>query len=153
MADAAASPHDAIRNLLAGYCQLCDDGRFDEWIELFADDARFHVMGRTSAGRRAIRGMIEVGQSAERRGRHVVSAPLVEVAPGSRTARAWTDYVFLDRALGVTSVGRYHDELLLGADGRWRFTLREVVFLGDAPELAGPVPGVPSTPSDQPPPG
>ncbi|GIT00235.1 MAG: hypothetical protein CM1200mP26_19470 [Acidimicrobiales bacterium] len=35
----------AIRRLLADYCHLLDDGRFDEWIALFDEDIVFIVMG------------------------------------------------------------------------------------------------------------
>jgi 3-phenylpropionate/cinnamic acid dioxygenase small subunit len=131
---------DAIRRVLALYCQLCDDGRFADWAELFAGDARFHVMGRTAAGRAEIRAFIEGSQPPDKRGRHVISLPLIALAPDGRAARAWTDYVFVDRQHAVMSVGRYHDELELADDGRWRFALREVVFVGDQPELAQPPP-------------
>jgi 3-phenylpropionate/cinnamic acid dioxygenase small subunit len=136
-----STPEEAIRRTLAQYCQLCDDGRFAEWIDLFTPDARFHVMGRTQQGPDAIVGFMEVGQSPERRGRHVAFSSVIDLADDGTTARAWTDYVFVDQQRSITSVGRYHDELVLGDDGRWRFALREIVFLGGRPELAQPTPG------------
>ena len=30
--------HDGIRRTLATYCQLFDDGRFDEWVAVFTTD-------------------------------------------------------------------------------------------------------------------
>jgi 3-phenylpropionate/cinnamic acid dioxygenase small subunit len=146
-----ASATEAIRRTLALYCQLGDDGRFDEWIDLFTGDARFHVMGRTTTGRDAIVAFMARAQSDDKRGRHVISEPVIDVAADGRTARAATDYVFVDRGRTITSVGRYHDELVLGVDGRWRFALREIVFLGDAPELS--VPAAPTVSRAQPPPG
>ncbi|HYZ98791.1 MAG TPA: nuclear transport factor 2 family protein [Acidimicrobiales bacterium] len=134
------SDADAIRRTLALYCQLCDDGRFDDWIDLFTKDARFHVMGRTVSGRTEILAFMEAAQGPDQRGRHMISGSVIDLAPSTASACAWTDYVFLDRRNAVTSIGRYHDELVRGDDGRWRFALREVVFLGDAPELAGPAP-------------
>lgn len=125
-------PHDAIAATIAAYCQLCDDGRFDEWAQLFTDDARFVVMGRTHEGRAAIQAFIEAGQPPERRGRHATFNSLVRL-DSAEGARAWTDYLFMDRERSVTSVGRYHDELVPGPDGRWRFALREIVFMGDEP--------------------
>jgi uncharacterized protein (TIGR02246 family) len=131
---------EAIRRTLARYCMLCDDGRFEEWAELFTPDTRFHVMGTTHEGRDAARAFIERGQPPERRGKHVAINPLVLV-DGDR-ARSWCDYVFVSRDGAVTNTGRYHDELVRGADGRWRFSLREIVFTGDAPQLTGqPDPG------------
>jgi 3-phenylpropionate/cinnamic acid dioxygenase small subunit len=135
------SPEEGVRRTLAQYFQLCDDGRFAEWSDLFTVDARFHVLGRTCTGRDEIRAFIEVGQSEEKRGRHVGLVPVIDVEPDGRRARAWTDYLFVDRERAITSVGRYHDELELGDDGRWRISLREIVMLGGSPELAQPPPG------------
>jgi len=132
---------DGIRRTVAQYCQLCDDGRFDEWVDLFTTEARFHVMGRTHVGRDAVRAFIEAGQGPDQRGRHLASDPVIDLASDGRSARAWTDYVFLDKQPKVTSVGRYHDELVAGPDGRWRFALREIVFQGKGPELTQPPPG------------
>ncbi len=137
--EAASSPEESVRRTLARYCMLCDDGRFVEWAELFTEDTRFHVMGATQLGRRATRAFIEAGQPPEQRGRHLTGATLVLVH-GDR-ARAWSDFIFVDRRGAVLSSGRYHDELELGADGVWRFSLREIVFTGAAPELAQPLPG------------
>jgi 3-phenylpropionate/cinnamic acid dioxygenase small subunit len=132
---------DGIRRTVAQYGQLCDDGRFGEWIELFTVEARFHVMGRTHGGRGAIRAFIESGQGPDQRGRHLASEPVIDLGPDGRSARAWTDYVFLDKKRLVTSVGRYHDEFARDHDGRWRFALREIVFQDQSPELTQPPPG------------
>ncbi len=126
---------------IAAYAPLCDDGRFAEWGDLFCEDASFRVMGRSSEGRAAIRAFIERGQPPERRGKHLCSAPLVSMV-SEREALAWTEYVFVTPDGPITSSGRYHDRLVRGDDGRWRFALREIVFTGQTPELAGqPDPG------------
>lgn len=140
-----ASPEELVRRTLARYCHLCDDGRFAEWGALFTEDARLHVLGTTHTGRDAVRGFIEAAQPPERRGRHAVvnSLVLVELDDGGGSplrARAWSDYLFLDRSGAVTNTGRYHDELVPGVDGVWRFELREIVFAGGEPELTGPPP-------------
>jgi 3-phenylpropionate/cinnamic acid dioxygenase small subunit len=136
----SASDEEEIRRTLARYCQLCDDGRFAEWGELFAPDARFWVAGRGHDGRDAIRAFIEAGLPPERRGKHVATSPLIVV--DGDDARAWTDYVFVGRGLdglAVTNAGRYHDHLRRHGE-RWRFTLREIVFLGDTPAVTSPPP-------------
>jgi len=135
------TPEELVRRTLARYCHLCDDGRFEEWAQLFTPDTRFHVMGRTHEGRDAARAFIEAGQPPERRGKHVVANCLVIVGDDGRTARAWSDYVFLDRTGSVTNQGRYHDELVRGDDGVWRFGVREIVFAGGRPEVSEPPPG------------
>ncbi|WP_334143593.1 nuclear transport factor 2 family protein [Rhabdothermincola sp.] len=129
------TPEEGIRRTLALYCQLCDDGRFDEWADLYVDDAEFHVMGITHRGRAAIKAFIEKGQPPERRGKHLCANPLIDLDEGGTGARAVTDYVFVGRAgggLAITSAGRYHDRLVLDG-GRWRFARREIVFMGDQP--------------------
>lgn len=127
---------EAIRRVLASYCQFCDDGRFDDWEQLFSEDATFIVMGRTHAGRPAIRAFIEAGQPPERRGKHITANALIELHDGAERATASTDYIFIARTgggLAVTSAGRYYDELVK-VDGTWLITSREIVFLGDQRE-------------------
>ena len=137
----SSSPEEGIRRTLMQYGQLCDDGRFDEWAELFTADARFHAIGATQSGRESAQKWIEAAQGPEARGRHAVFAPVINLGSDARTAWAWTDYLFFDKAGTLMSTGRYHDELVLGDDGRWRFSLREIVFQGDEPELTGQPPG------------
>jgi uncharacterized protein (TIGR02246 family) len=136
-----STPEEGIRRTLAQYAQLCDDGRFDEWADLFEPDARFHVMGDTQHGRNDIQEWITAAQGPEARGKHAILSSVIDVADDGRTARVWTDYVFVDQKQRVTSAGRYHDELTSSDDGRWRFTVREIVFMGGAPEQTLPVPG------------
>jgi 3-phenylpropionate/cinnamic acid dioxygenase small subunit len=133
-APAAAVSEQAIRRTLAEYCQLLDDGRFDEWVEVFSEDVVFAVMGQVARGRAAVRALIEPAQQADARGRHLLSEPMITV--DGDTARVTTDYCFVSRALTVSSAGRYHDVLRREGD-RWRIAAREVVFLGDEPRGTG----------------
>jgi 3-phenylpropionate/cinnamic acid dioxygenase small subunit len=128
--------HDAIRRTLAAYCQLLDDGRFDEWVEVFTEDVALAVMGQTAHGRDAVRAFIEPVQGPEVRGRHMLSEPLIAVDPSGDRASVTTDYCFLARDLTVMSAGRYHDVFVRHADepDRWRIAQREIVFLGDEPK-------------------
>lgn len=120
----------AIRRTLAEYCQLLDDGRFDEWVEVFTEDGVLAVMGHVARGRAAVRQLIEPVQQSDARGRHVLSEPLITV--DGDTATAVTDYCFIARSLQVTSAGRYHDTLVRD-DDRWRISVREIVFVGESP--------------------
>lgn len=136
---APVTDEEAIRRTIAQYCHFCDDGRFDEWADLFTTDARFTVMGSTHEGRNAVKAFIEQGQPPERRGKHVCFNSVIDVDAGGSEARAWTDYVFVSRRgeggfalANPTSAGRYHDRLVRDqGDGRWRFAERRIVFLGD----------------------
>jgi 3-phenylpropionate/cinnamic acid dioxygenase small subunit len=134
-------PFEEIRRVFGQYGQLCDEGRFDEWIQLFAADARFHVMDRTTTGREDIVAFMRVGQREELRGRHALFQPVIDLDDDEQHAKVWCDFAFIDKGRKITQVGRYHDELVREDDGRWRIALHEIVFLGDQPALADPPPG------------
>lgn len=122
---------DEIRTLLARYCQLCDDGRFDEWGLLFTADATFSVLGRDHVGREQVVAFIAGAQPPDARGKHLISEPAIALEGDEATVR--TDYAFIGRhhgGLGVTSAGRYVDRLVRTPDG-WRFATRRIVFVGD----------------------
>lgn len=120
-----------IRKLLAMYCQLIDDGRFDEWIQLFTDDIEFVVMGMHKHGHDELRGFIEPSQQADARGKHMISEPWIEIASDSR-ASATTDFAWVSKQGVVGQSGRYHDTIVRQND-RWQFQRREIVFTGDQP--------------------
>jgi 3-phenylpropionate/cinnamic acid dioxygenase small subunit len=130
------SVEEEIRRLLARYCQLCDDGSWDEWSKLFTDDAHFAVLGRTHEGPAAITAFIAASLPPEMRGKHLCANPIIDIGTDGVSATAFTDYVFVGRGDDgqptITSVGRYHDELVSDREG-WRFRRREIVFMGDEP--------------------
>ena len=136
--DTARDEND-IRRLLARYCQLLDDGRFDEWIDLFTDDVEFVVMGMHKHGRDEVRGFVEPSQQADARGKHMLSEPWIAldldadaVDEVARTAGATTDFAWISKSGEVGQSGRYVDRLVRHPDA-WRFQRREIVFTGDQP--------------------
>lgn len=127
-----AGEESDIRRLLAMYCQLIDDGRFDEWIGLFTDDIEFVVMGMHKHGRDELRSFIEPTQQADARGKHMISEPWIEIDAGT-SARATTDFAWVSKQGAIGQSGRYVDQIV-NQDGRWQFRRREIVFTGDQPE-------------------
>lgn len=121
-----------IRRLLAMYCQLIDDGRFDEWIQLFTDDIEFVVMGMHKHGHAELRGFIEPSQQADARGKHMISEPWIEVT-STDAATATTDFAWVSKQGEVGQSGRYLDRIVHNGE-RWQFQRREIVFTGDQPE-------------------
>ena len=122
----------AIRQTLARYCQLCDDGDFDHWVDVFTEDARFTAVGRTYTGRAALKAFMEEAQSPEKRGKHLLGQPVI-TGVGNR-ASGVTDFVFVRRApdgggYAVTAAGRYLDTFQRCADGAWRIRTREIALL------------------------
>lgn len=122
------SDEDDIRTTVAQYAHLCDDGRFDDWADLFVPDVTFSMMGQTHKGREAAKEFIMRGQPPERRGKHLCVNSAIEVEGDE----AWvvTDYIFIDKQLVITNAGRYHDRLVRNRD-RWRFAERRIVFMGE----------------------
>ena len=79
------TPEEGIRRTLAQYAQLCDEGRFAEFGDLFEPDARFHVMGETQVGRAAIEVWIAASQGPEARGKHAMLSSVIDLADDGRT--------------------------------------------------------------------
>ena len=120
-----------IRGLLAQYCQLLDDGRFPEWIDLFTGDIEFVVMGMHKHGHVELLGFIEPSQQEDARGKHMLSEPWIEI-DGER-AEVTTDFAWVSKQGAVGQSGRYYDRIVRQQD-RWRFERREIVFTGEKPE-------------------
>jgi len=133
----------AIRRLLAEYCHCYDDRRRDDFASLFTEDAVFVVMGRSTAGRAAIRDTIGTQAPDQPPGQHVTYNTVIDVDDDGTSARAWTDFCYLKRddgTLSISTAGRYHDHLVREPD-RWRFARRTIVFLGEPdPDDTSPAP-------------
>jgi hypothetical protein len=116
---------------MARYCQLVDDGAFDELIQLWAADAELALRGETATGPVAIVAVIAGLQTPERRGLHVGANAIIDVE--GDTACSASDFVFMRREGGpdpiVKFIGRYIDRFVRTSDG-WRFRRREVRFSG-----------------------
>ncbi len=119
---------DAIRRTLFEYCRLIDDGRFDEWAELFVEDGRFSILGSQCASREEIRAFAHANfPHTLGKTKHLTLNPIIDV--DGDTATAVSDVVVLYRTSKgplPTLAGRYHDELAF--DGaKWRLVQRDVV--------------------------
>jgi len=128
---------DRIRRTLSEYSQRCDDGRYDEWSQLFTEDARFVVSGTEARGRPAIRDLMTRMLPPGQGGKHITSNTLVDI--DGDTATSTTDYLFV-RPTGagptIVAAGRYHDQLARdGVD--WKFRLRSITMLDDPGDASG----------------
>lgn len=121
--------HEAITRVVARYCHLLDDGRWDEFAGLWTDEAEFVLQGQATRGRGAIRDAIEASQPPERRGRHLAVNLEIEVE-GDRATNV-CDFTFWARDQEGRAtplfLGRYDDALVRTADG-WQFARREITF-------------------------
>jgi hypothetical protein len=141
---------DAIERTITLYSHLVDFGRYDEWGELFTEDAEAATIGGvqvwgdgsplpTPRGRQAIvdfvRGNMEAMRLQGVHLMHMPGKPVIEI--DGDAARAWWTYIVVAtsaEAINVAATGRYHAELVRGSDDCWRFRVRTCV------ETGGPLP-------------
>ena len=123
---------------------LLDDGRLDDWGQLFSEEARFRVYGRTYESRATI--VAEIGAMLlppDRPGKHISLVPIIDLT-GDDRALAWTDFSGVGAnesgQIEVGTIGRYHDELVRDGE-RWRFASRTIVMAGEPlPDDVAPSP-------------
>jgi hypothetical protein len=129
---------EAERGVLATlyrYGHALDYGAEADWVDCFAAAAHYEVRERgagTTDSVRSYDGRNELAAFAaghtrapERFHKHLVADPLIAV-DGDR-AVVTSYFLRLDDVGGervVYAFGRYHDELVRCADGRWRFAVR-----------------------------
>jgi 3-phenylpropionate/cinnamic acid dioxygenase small subunit len=113
-----------IRNLIAHYPQLADDGAAQEWSELFAEDGVLRVGSKNPQGRVALAEWL--AESVQRATmRHIIVNAAVSV-DSSTDAHGSSDLVLLvakDDAWTVATTGRYADRYVKVAEG-WRIAER-----------------------------
>jgi len=129
---------EAERGVLAAlyqYGHALDYGAEADWVDCFASAAHYEVRERGAGTMDSVRsydGRDELAAFAaghtrapERFHKHLVADPLIAV-DGDR-AMVTSYFLRLDDVGGervVYAFGRYHDELVRCADGRWRFAVR-----------------------------
>ena len=124
---------EAIRDVVARYNLYGDRGRFDELLELFAEDATLVTDEATYVGRAAIRQLLTRTATADalpERVRHFTSTVVIDMtAPDRASVRAYFQVL---TSQGLDHWGTYRDVVV--RDGaRWVFTRREVRVDGMAP--------------------
>ncbi|HZR14839.1 MAG TPA: nuclear transport factor 2 family protein [Acidimicrobiia bacterium] len=119
-----------VRAALAAYTQALDDGRTDDVVATFCPDGACAIPGLGDhEGHDALHAAYE-RVKPRRPQRHLVLNTLV-TDWDEHEARATSDVVFLLQThdgWSVQLVGRYHDTLHRGGDGRWRFHRRTAEF-------------------------
>ncbi len=124
--------YEKIRQTLARYCQLNDDGRFDEWSELLVEDARFQFGELVLTDREAIKAQVSRFQPPENLGKHVMVNQVITVS--GDVAQVDADFIFFappSPSFTPSAAGRYHNRLVRSGDG-WLFSEIRIVPFGEA---------------------
>lgn len=128
---------EQIRELVAAYAHLADGGRFEDLLELFAEDGVLHGGDAPEArGRDAIRDFLAgTGRDLEsvtsvRLIRHHVSNLRIEITGPDQAQGTAYFLVVTDR--GLDHWGRYRDSYAR-IGGRWLFRHRRARLDGYAP--------------------
>lgn len=135
-----------IGQLRARYCQYLDDGRWDELAELFTEDGAF--VGLSTARGRAQLGTFFAGlrEGVLTEWWHFSANESVEVDGDSAHGQTWLLQPCVVGGEAHIAAGRYTDEIVRDADGRWRFRERKVTFFWWVPLAEGWAPGATSWP-------
>ncbi|KRF22404.1 nuclear transport factor 2 family protein [Phycicoccus sp. Soil802] len=115
----------AVRNRLAEIAHAADDGRTDDYIDMFTEDAVWQVPSGTYVGRQQIHEVLAAIAPTSAQRHVVVNTVMREHDDHIATI---SDFVFLTHAeIGwtVAAVGRYHDEFV-AQDGVWKLNRRVV---------------------------
>jgi ketosteroid isomerase-like protein len=127
---------EAVRRTIAAYCQALDDGRTDDVVACFCDDAKIDIPGQgvfegIDAIREAFSGWLpQVPQ------RHLVLNTVLSTCDGEGQPgriHALSDLVFVVKtgdpaSWRVQLVGRYDDMFRRDPDGTWRIHRRRAEF-------------------------
>jgi SnoaL-like domain len=111
----------AIRRLLDEYCLRMEINAFDEWLDLFTDDAVYEVHRRVLHGRAEISAML----SQAPHGVHLPGAARIEI--DGDTADVIQSYLFLSNSDDKWNSGWYQRKVVRTAEG-WKFSLTRVKF-------------------------
>ena len=134
--DSQFAIENSCKNLFNDYARLLDFGHFDEFVELFSDDAHMNL-GFVLNGKEAIRTSM-TKRSPELRSRHVLTNMSINVL--SDTQASGIAYLSLYRHTGPESlnddpiefsqpsaVGHYENQFVLTTDG-WRIKSVDLHF-------------------------
>jgi hypothetical protein len=111
----------AIRRLLDEYCLRMEINAFEEWLDLFTDDAIYEVHRRVLHGRAEISAML----SQAPHGVHLPGAARIEI--DGDTAEVIQSYLFLSNSDDKWNSGWYQRKVVRTPKG-WKFRLTRVKF-------------------------
>jgi uncharacterized protein (TIGR02246 family) len=115
---------EEIRDLIARYAISYDDHDWDDYAQLWTEDAAFVVNGVAFEGREVMLKFLSECLPDDYVGKHMNSNSRIEIAEDGESARAQTDVVWIAQNFENSIVARYSDTFVR-RDGRWLFARRE----------------------------
>lgn len=129
MATLSAEDRFAIEDLLSSYVLSLDTDDVEAMASLFTEDGEFRTYGRVFAGRDQIRRMA----AGAPKGLHLGGRCLI--TPDADGARVRQQLAFFPADRSARRLAIY-DDIVVRADGQWRFRVRHCRFLNDRGDLA-----------------
>lgn len=118
---------DSIRELIANYCFCYDEAMFEQWVDLWTDDAVFNVDGKVMRGRAALQQFTREARLVNGKPpvKHLTMNQMIEVTGHTANARCYllTMMKRKDGSLTAVTAGVYNDKLVK-TDRGWRFAER-----------------------------
>ncbi len=139
--------HRDLEDLYARYAEALDDGPLEDWPAFFTEECLYLIQPRDNydlglpmaimrcesrdMARDRVTAVRETMMFEQRYLRHQVTNLRIRERRGNTldaSANFLVVEVLPDELPRILIVGRYLDQLLLGTDGQWRFTVRRCVF-------------------------
>ena len=122
-----------ILQTLHRYCHTIELGLEKEWVDCFTEDGVFLMHWRDkpsqrSAGRAELAAFIARHTRApDRYHKHLYTVPIVTLTGDEASVTGYIVRIDDDEGTPVIwSFGRYHDQMVKGADGSWRIKERRL---------------------------
>lgn len=125
-----------IGDLIVTYCIAFDDQNWEEFSQLWTEDASFIVENHEFEGKQAVLDFLTNCLPAGYVSKHMISQSLIELADDGQSAHCRTDVVWIAANFENAIVGRYNDNVVW-QDGRWKFQKRQET---PVPYREGPTP-------------
>ena len=135
---------DILRTLYRyGHC--LDYGLEAEWVDCFTDNAAYEVTGPAGLEIR-LQGRAALAEFAAKHTRapeyyhkHLIMDPMITLGKDEASSVSYfARFDAMTTGPGVLCFGRYHDQLIKGSDGKWRFKRRWAEVEAIAPSTTLP---------------
>ncbi|MDE0885478.1 MAG: nuclear transport factor 2 family protein [Myxococcota bacterium] len=144
MSDTRVADELEIRNLVATYADAVLRLHKADWLQTWASDGEWSLLGDTSRGHAALVARLEVLTSGLEYVMQCMGGGIIRMGEGKAQGR-WTitEHARMKEGSSLFTMGAYRDDYCQ-EDGAWRFARRRLqVFYMGPPDMSGRVMPVP----------